>query len=61
MRTRLSKERGKYLADEDHEEYHKCDNKEKMRFAGSIWVEILELQYRGGKYGYMHFDTQNPL
>lgn len=30
--------------DDEHEEYHKCDNKEKIRFAVSIQVEILKLR-----------------
>lgn len=38
---------------------HKCDNKEKIRFAGSFRVEILGLSYRGGKYGLVHPSTSS--
>lgn len=58
--TRLGK-KDRRLVDDDHEEYHKCDNREKTRFARPIWVEISELAYRGGKYGYVHLNTPVPL
>lgn len=48
------------LVDDGHEKYHKCDNKEKIRFAVSVWVEISELSYRGGKYGYVHRSDSEP-